>query len=254
MHLKTSKKGCQEGYGNLEAMIAQRDKEREEYLKNYKKKYNELNAEKIRKTEARKYSENSDSINQKRREKYKLQTIAKRKNSNPKAKTKKTGIEKELKNTDKEIVICKGCNKEMKKIAILNHVLNVSTTCESTYDKKEIQGMLEKKWAKDNKYQRDYYKKKGDEKRKRQAEYYKKNKEAIKEKKKEHYAANRWKIHEIHKKNIMIKIVKSLRTKRRKIMTRWPKRRNLSPKRTMFAFVANHHVVDVKHQEDKKMM
>ena len=67
MHLKTSKKGCQEGYGNLEAMITQRDKERKEYVKNYNKRYNELNAEKRSTTKARKYSENSESINQKRR-------------------------------------------------------------------------------------------------------------------------------------------------------------------------------------------
>ena len=90
MHLTTSKKGCKDGYGNLEEMIAQRDKERKEYLKNYKKKHNELNADKIKKTKASKYSQNSDSINQKRREKYKLQTIAKRKNFEPIAKTEKT--------------------------------------------------------------------------------------------------------------------------------------------------------------------
>ena len=210
IHLTRSKKGCKEGYGNLEAMIAQRDKERKEYLKNYDKKYNELNADKRSKTKARKYSENSESINQKRRETYKLKKIAKMKDSDCKLETKKTqpnvnikiptGNEKEPKDTDGKIAICKGCKKEIKENVIINHILT-STTCESTYNEKEIHDMLEKERAYKNKYQRDYYKKKGDKKRERQAKYYKENKEAIKEKKKEHYAANRWKIHEIRKKH-----------------------------------------------------
>ena len=107
MHLNTSKKGCKEGYGNFEALLAQRDKERKEYLKNYKKKNNELNADKIKKIKASKYSENSESINQKRREAYKLKTIAKRKDSDSKAETERTepdesltGIKRKLNDTD----------------------------------------------------------------------------------------------------------------------------------------------------------
>ena len=208
MHLNTSKKGCKEGYGNFEALIAQRDKERKEYLKNYKKKHNELNADKMKEIKASKYSENSKSINQKRREAYKLKTIAKGKESDSKAETERTepaldksltGITRKLKDTDIKIVICKGCKKERKENVIINHVLN-SQKCESTYSKEEIQGLIEKESAYQNKYQRDYYKQKGDKKRKRQAEYYKENKEAIKEKKKEHYAANRWQFHQKNKK------------------------------------------------------
>ena len=208
MHLNTSKKGCKDGYGNLEDLIAQRDIERKEYLKNYKKKHNELNADKIKKIKANKYAENSESINQKRREAYKLKTIAKKKDSDSNAETVKiqpvldknlTGNKRKLKDTDGNLVICKGCKQERKENVIINHVLN-SQKCESTYSKKEIQDMIEKESAYQNKYQREYYKKMGDKKRKRQAEYYKENKEAIKEKKKEHYAANRWQYHQKNKK------------------------------------------------------
>jgi len=110
-HLTTSKKGCKDGYGNLEDMITQRDKERKEYLKHYKKKYNELNADKIRKTRASKYAENSDSINQKRREKYKLKTIVKRKNFEPIAKTEKT--QPDLNKSQTEITMSRNGGSDM---------------------------------------------------------------------------------------------------------------------------------------------
>ena len=111
IHLTNSKKGCKDGYGNLEDMITQRDKERKEYLKHYKKKYNELNADKIRKTRASKYAENSDSINQKRREKYKLKTIVKRKNFEPIAKTEKT--QPDLNKSQTEITMSRNGGSDM---------------------------------------------------------------------------------------------------------------------------------------------
>ena len=111
IHLTNSKKGCKDGYGNLEDMITQRDKERKEYLKHYKKKYNELNADKIRKTRARKNAENSDSINQKRREKYKLKTIVKRKNFEPIAKTEKT--QPDLNKSQTEITMSRNGGSDM---------------------------------------------------------------------------------------------------------------------------------------------